>query len=211
MQSDIVLWAEKYNEGKGLCWKQSDWCSYNVTLQNVLGYIAGLWSRLAEIGIRTIFVVLTSTAALLFKELDERMEKIAKQSETDPNPDRFQYQSTKLNEWRRHYDLICKLVELINRCFGFCLLLITTHDFATSIYDFSNLLDLIGVSKDHTDFKNLPNKWEKYQSVDFVLELNGNSVIFKSDPIKTFQFAHPVLRYFTILVSSYNVGSKVRK
>ena len=202
--------AEKYNEGEGLCWKQSEWCSYNIALNNVLGYITGLWSRLAEIGIRTIFIVLASTAALLFKELDERMEKIEKKSEADPDLDRLQ-QSTKLNEWRRHYDLICELVELINRCFGFSLLLITMHDFATSIYDFSNLLDLIRVSKHHTDFNNVPNKWKTYYSIDYVLGLDEKVVIFKSDPIKTFQFAQPVLRYFMILVSSHDVGCKVRR
>ena len=32
----------------------------------LLGYVTGLWSRLAEIGIRATFIVFTSTTALIF-------------------------------------------------------------------------------------------------------------------------------------------------
>ena len=124
--------------------------------------------------------------------------------------------SKELNEWRSHYDLICELVQHINRCFGFYLLLITGHDFATSIFEFNHILDHIGVSKgQHTDFKSLTNHYKGYHSVDYVLKTKENDsnpqeiFIFQSDPIITFQFAHPVLRFLVILVTSHNLGSKV--
>ena len=75
---DTELWDTKYHSGKGVCWEESEWCNYLVNLNNWLGYIFGLWSRLGEIGVRTTFIALTSTAALLFQELDDRVEKIAK-------------------------------------------------------------------------------------------------------------------------------------
>ena len=210
-QSNWNAWEEKYQKSEGLCWGESVWCNYFVTLNNWLGYIFGLWSRLGEISIRTTLIVLTSTAALLFQELDDRIEKIAKKSENVLEDDCANL-STELDEWRSHYDLLCELVQLINRCFGFSLLLITGHDFATSIFEFSNILDHIGVSKSHhTDFNSLTNHYAEYHSVDFVLDKDSKPFLFKSDPIKTFQFAHPVLRFLVILVTSHNLNSKVSK
>ena len=205
---DNELWKEKYHDGKGLCFGESEWCNYFVFLHDWLGYIFGLWSRLGEIGVRTTFIALTSTTALLFQELDDRIEKIAKKSENVLEDDCANL-STELDEWRSHYDLLCKLVKLMNRCFGFSLLLITGHDFATSIFEFNNILDHVGVSKGlHTDFENLNNYYQRYSSIDYVL--NGNILFFfKSDPIKTLQFVHPLLRFLAILITSHNVNSKV--
>ena len=207
-QTDRDAWEEKFHDGQGVCWGESEWCHYFVILNNWLGYIFGLWSRLGEIGVRTTFIAFTSTAALLFQELDDRIEEIAKKSEivSDENCATL---SSELDEWRSHYDLLCELVQLINRCFGFSLLLITGHDFATSIFEFNNILDHIGVSKgQHTDFNSLTNHWRGY--IDYVLDKDDKLFLFKSDAIKSCQFAHPVLRFFVILVTSHNLNSKVK-
>ena len=163
-----------------------------------MGYILGLWSRLAEIGVRIFFVAIASIVCLLFEELEHKIENMAIKSDID---------DVELNELRNQYDLVCQLIEQINRCFGFFLLLITGHDFATSIFDFSNILDLkclkIGKIWQTNTFKRYG-----FRSVDSVLE-NGIYVELKSDPIKNCQFWHPILRYLILLVASHNVGIKV--
>ena len=85
--------------------------------------------------------------------------------------------------------LTAKTIALVQTCFQ--------APFNTSIFEFNNILDQIGVSKGHhTDFNTLTNLYLDYNSVDYVLDKDHKPFLFKSDPIKTFQFAHPVLRFF---------------
>ena len=181
-----------------------------------LGYTAALWSRLAEIGIRTTFIVFTLISALLFEALDERMKKI---SEKSPNNQEYSQHemAVELDELRSHYDLVCQLVEQINRSFGLVLLLITGHDFAIAIVDFNNILDHLKIGQKwfkEDDYKYIFNEQgipAKFKWSDFFYDpLFENKFIFlRSDPIKTCQFAQPVLRFLLLLVVSHRVGAKV--
>ena len=98
--------------------------------------IVALASRLAEIGVRTTFIIVSSTAALLFEELNQRVEDLAKKAVVDFNEEKI---SKDLEEWKVHYDLVIVLVEIINRCFGTSLLLACAVDFAVAIIEFQNI------------------------------------------------------------------------
>ena len=100
--------------------------------------IAVLGSRLAEIGVRITFFVMTSTAALLFEELDERVEKLAQKCAN--NSKNSSEITADLHQWKIHYDLVCRFTESINICFGPSLLLICGIDFAIPIIEFQDIL-----------------------------------------------------------------------
>ena len=178
-----------------------------------LGYFAALWSRLAEIGIRTTFIVFISIAALLFETLDERIEKIAKKASID-NEYCEKEMATELDELRRHYDLVCQLVEQINRSFGFVLLLITGHDFSIAIMDFSNILDYLEVGQEfHKDTFTLNERGvpSQFKWTDFFYDpfFEDNFIFLSGNPFKICKFVHPILRFLLLLVVSNRVGSKV--
>ena len=101
--------------------------------------IAALGSQLAEIGIRTTFVVMTSVAALLFEELDGRLEALAEKSNADV-VDNVQQISQNLAKWKSQYDLVIRFIEKINRTFGLVLLLTCAIDFAVPIVEFNSVL-----------------------------------------------------------------------
>ena len=181
-----------------------------------LGYFSALWSRLAEIGIRTTFIVFTSISALLFEALEERIEEIAKKTATDGEYTE-QDMSMELDELRSHYDLVCQLVEQINRAFGFVLLVISGHDFAIAIMDFNNILDYLDIGKVwHTAYEGhftpvFHMSHEKYKSIDFFFDplFEKKYVFLRSNPFKTCQFAYSIFRFLLLLVVSHRVGSKV--
>ena len=215
-------WAElRFMQHFGLeNWFFSDWAKKLPDLNHSVSfpYLVGLWSRLSEVGVRTTFIVFTSTASLLFEELDSRIENMAKQLADIDHEEHIS--SAKLENWKDQYDMVCRFVEQINRVFGFFLLIITCHDFATCILDFSNILQ-------HLDFKGLVEKimidaeaifhtgidvmWMNLRSMDIISNLHndGKPKQLQSDPIKTCQFIHPLLRFLVILVASHMVGTKV--
>ena len=179
-----------------------------------LGYVVALWSRLAEIGIRTTFIVFTLIAGLLFEALDERIEKVINKSAIDQ--EYYQLGMVKeLDEFRSHYDLLCQWVEQINRSFGFVLLIITGHDFATAIMNFSNILDHLEIGQSF--LKDMDLRVEgftippKYEWTDYFFDplFEAKFIFLRSNPFKTCQFAHPVFRFLLLLVTSHRVGSKV--
>ena len=187
-----------------------------------LGYFSALWSRLAEIGIRTTFIVFTLIASLLFEELDERVETIAEKASN--NQEYFEQEmAVELNELSCQYDLVCQLIEQINRSFGFVLLIITGHDFSIAIMDFSKILDYLEVSQEfykgiYTSFilkeflsvneQGVPSqfKWTDY-FYDPLFE--GKFIFLRDNPFKICKFVHPILRFLLLLVVSNRVGSKV--
>ena len=94
--------------------------------------IAGLASRLAEIGVRTIFMVLASVATLLFEELEKRVDDQV--DNLIAFNDKIQ-RSTFLDQWKTEYGLVVKFIDHFNRCFGCILLFISTIDFIVSVTD----------------------------------------------------------------------------
>ena len=101
--------------------------------------IAVLCSRLAEIGVRTTFFIIVSTAALLFKELEERVKELAENTKDNVEFNK-QGMSKDLDEWKSHYDLVVRFVKRINRCFSFILLLTSSIDFVVAANAAQNIL-----------------------------------------------------------------------
>ena len=111
---------------------------FHVTISRFpIPVFAALASRLAEIGIRTTFVVMTSVATLLLEELEQRLEEQAENLATSPFDE--QQMSKDLDQWKYQYDLVVRLIEQINRCFSLELLLISQMDFIVSVTDFQNI------------------------------------------------------------------------
>ena len=194
------------------CTRQQNCCGIDPKLFNYLGYAFGIWSRLAEIGVRTTFIVLASIASLLFDQLAEETEQMAKKLATSNELDQTEI-SIEIEDWKNRYHLVSRFVEKINRCFGLLILIITGHDFATSIFDFANILQHLDLKE---ALKNLLHDEASsdniLKSIDIIL-ISGSSTHnkkdMKVDPIKTFQFVHPILRFLVIVATSHSVGSKV--
>ena len=108
--------------------------------------LAVLGSRLAEVGVRTTFLVMTSMATLLFDELDQRIDNLIEQS-VHPNAYRNgQKMSNYLDKWKSHYDLVCRFANCIDRCFGCILAIICLIDFTVPIFECSNELKFHGTN-----------------------------------------------------------------
>lgn len=71
-----------------------------------------------ELIIPLVFLVMVSIATLLFEELGDRIEGLARSSS---------HLSLSLNQWKRHYHLVCLYVESINKMFGLILLITVGH------------------------------------------------------------------------------------
>lgn len=69
----------------------------------------------------TLFIVVVSVTALLFEELDDRVESILGSAMDDS---RF---STDLESWKRHHRLVCHVVDSINKTFGLIVLILLGH------------------------------------------------------------------------------------
>lgn len=113
---------------------------HNIVSGNQIPLIFILISHLAVICVRTAFVVMTSIAFLLFDELDQRAEKLVERS-VDNNVNTIGQQfSHQLSKWHVHYNLIIRITEKINDCFGFALLITTAIEFIVSMIEFQNIL-----------------------------------------------------------------------
>ncbi len=177
-----------------------EWYHQTVSMFNA-PFLVALWSRLAEIGIRTAFILLTLTVALIFNELDDRIEKIADISSPDNQGDVKDLQ-LELDRWMDHYNLTCALVEKINRTFGLVLLIISGFEFSNAIMEFNSILRYL--------------QFLKTKQLD--LEYQAGNVFtvgraFAAEPSATciFTFLHIILRYLAILVVAYRVGEKASK
>ena len=171
---------------------------------------------MAEIGVRTTFIVLASIASLFFYQLAEETEKMAKKLATSNELVQTEI-SIEIEDWKNKYHLVSRFVEKINRCFGIFLLIITGHDFATGIFDFANILQKLDLKNALKKYLNHPNFWNDIiKSLDIIPNPKARlsnqreeRIQMKIDPIRTFQFVHPILRFLVILATAHSVGSKV--
>ena len=148
-------WIWSINSNDFIC--GTDWKTgmYRVNLGNFhnfisqypLSLIAALFSRLAEIGIRTTFIVMAATASLLFEELNQRMENLAQKSNNhcDVVID-DQLVSKDLDEWKANYNLVIQLTSQINRFFGPILFITYASDYVIAILEFQNIMNSIGLN-----------------------------------------------------------------
>ena len=128
---------------------------------------------LFELAIQSTSVVFIVTAAVLFDELDDRIN--------DFNEDKSQM-TRKLYEWKRHYDLVCCLVENINKVFGFILFLIIGYLMTEMIYFAYEFMLLFNEAK-----------FDEKTALNF------------------FYYNQILLRLFPITISSWYMKNKVNK
>ena len=111
---------------------------HDVISSDPMPVIAALCSRLAELGVRTTFLVVTSIISLLMDELDERSETILKSSDEELLNE--EKKEKEIDEWKAHYDLVLCSIEHANRCFGIVLILNTAVDFTVALLEIQNIL-----------------------------------------------------------------------
>jgi len=97
-----------------------------------------------EAGIQASFYMFVSIAWLLLSELNQRLEKLTKKARNNIDI------STNLDNWRQHHDLVCRLVDEINRHFGPVLLVILFHTCIVSFLCLTVCLDVIQQRNDNT-------------------------------------------------------------
>ena len=113
---------------------------YQILSKYSIPLIVALISQLAEIGVRATFIIMSSTAVLLFDQLNQGIDDFVEKSTASNDSSDFHHQTEDLNQWKIHNDLVCLYTEQINRCFGISLLFICAVDFATPICEFQCIL-----------------------------------------------------------------------
>lgn len=78
----------------------------------VAAIVLGNIFHLIAIGIQIIFSVMIAIVMELFLVLENRMKTISKRNYVNHRL------SNELELWRRHHELVCRLVDHINNCFG---------------------------------------------------------------------------------------------
>ena len=86
---------------------------------------------------------MASTASLLFKELNQRMENLAEKFNKCSEIDDRQL-STDLYEWKRQYDLVFQLTNQIKHFFGPILFITYAADYAVAFLEFQNIMNFEG-------------------------------------------------------------------
>ena len=90
------------------------------------------------ISIHSIFLVLVLVTALLYRDLALRISSIANIGFRLEN----KFLHMKLEEWRHHYELIGRLVEKINKCFGPVLVIFISHTFVECARECAGFADV---------------------------------------------------------------------
>ena len=106
--------------------------------------LVSFYSRLAEIGVRITFVIMVSTAANIFEELDQQAQKLMIKypsnslgdEESSDNKRHFK----QFDSWKSNYNLVTQFTEIINKCFGLVLLLAIAFDYSAAIIEIQNIL-----------------------------------------------------------------------
>lgn len=158
--------------------------------------IAAVLSRFAEAGVRIGFFVFTSIVTILFEELGKQIEDLYENDSSDNNAKEMVWILEKSTD---NCDLIARLIQKINRCFGLILLLISGGDFLFSIFAFCEILEKLNFSESGVmDYYHF-----------YLLSFFAYSSIPQSLKMATFYFVYTTTRYLLILFSSNRVASSV--
>ena len=115
-------------------------------------------SRLSAVTVQTIFLVCVSTARLLFKDLQNRLQdlftipvtdaavgnKIIMVNKAGSGRQTMNNDKAKLESWLRYHDSVCTLVERINHCFGLILVITLCHNIIYSIRYSTLVFEMVG-------------------------------------------------------------------
>ena len=114
--------------------------SGNPTANHPFLYLALIvnktWCLLPQLTIRGLFFILVSVARLLFQELGKRAEALAAKSSKMEEAEL----SAKLENWRKCYEVVCRLVDAINDNFGLLISIYFILIFYNSIVKLFELL-----------------------------------------------------------------------
>ena len=111
-----------------------------MIFRNPLPFAIALWARTAEISATATFLALALTVSSFFEEIVERAEDIAEDCMSFADAEI----SLKLNKCRRHYSMICGLIDKVNRCFGPILVMQTSIAFSLPMFEFCSIWQTLG-------------------------------------------------------------------
>ena len=103
---------------------------HDLISRNEMPFVAALGSRLAEIGVRGTFLLVTSIATIFLEELENKIQLLAENSDdqSDRSSANAKNMPKDLEEWKIQYELIARYIHQINKSFGVVLLLILIVD-----------------------------------------------------------------------------------
>ena len=143
---------------------------------------------LTELMIETTFFAMTTVAALLFEELQTRIQEISTKS--NENKSDWSQLAYELDQWTGHHELVCRLVDTIDDCFGLVLLITIGHVFIT-------------FSTSSSELVRIPHPFSgdnecAVQYFDYCLNFSA-----------LFKICLALTRLFTVLVPSHLLKNKV--
>lgn len=114
--------------------------NFKLAIQSIwpgkfLSSFMGCLTKIMEytvVSVLTLYCVIVFCVAHMFRHLNVKMFQIADKS-TDASA--YPWIGVYLENWRRHYVLVCQLVDEINSFFGVTLLITMTHSFTNLICD----------------------------------------------------------------------------
>ena len=154
---DVAVFAWKYSFYDCEYVANDNWQSLPMNFRwlptifrNPIPYSTALLARASDIAISVVFATFAFTASLLFEELAARADDLTEGKDIKEDSENI---SLDLEQWRRQYYLVCRLVDKINSCFGCILLLQIAIGFALPIFDFFKILYTKGlVSRFYFEF-----------------------------------------------------------
>ena len=177
-------------------WRMADAFSYSYwyigfSIPQPIALVLFCLAIFAELLIETTFYVMTSTAALLFEELQTKMKEISVKS--NGNQSDFSQLAYQLDQWNKHHDLVCRLVDNIDDCFGLVLLITVGHIFITYSTSFSELVRVPHMFQNN-------GKCTNVKVLDYCLDLSA-----------FFKISQALMRLLFILLPSHQLKIQVYK
>ena len=147
-------------------------------------YEIGSWTaflaRISEICILSIFIALIFTVTLLWKELKSKVEALEEE-------EIYRDISIDLDQFWCQYDQVCLLVDHINRCFDFVLLIFVSHSVVFLIQQFPHVFCVF--------YDNFMKENMMYNPMFYVHYVCT--------------FIHEALRFFAVVAISHRLQVKV--
>ena len=165
-----------------------------------------VWGRLAEICVRACYITMTFVSALIFEEIDEQISNIAEMATNTNKQDSLVLEMDRLTS---HYELANQLMEKINKCFDFVLLIITIIDFISAIFHFNQIYTSFKFLKMMIDIK-VPHFLLMYKTARLLaLPLNEFWTI-PADAVVMLciKFGQDILRFSLLLVAAHRTSTK---
>ena len=175
----------------------------DVLYEEPLPLIVALWARLAEIGVRVTFVAMTFVASLIFDEIGEEIVNL---TDISIDPKAKALLSINCGRLISHNDLAIRLIEQINKNFGFVLLIISAIDFSSAIFYFNQIKSQVAVRIERSLFAFEMDAYYTDKDVKFH---KTSSLDFYEAIFSCAQFLHSVARFTGLLIASHRVNAKV--